>query len=286
MSFTTCPLGTPAGLTKLQIVWLCQKVRQIYLSQPALLELNPPITVCGDIHGQYHDLLRLFDIGKYPPKTNYLFLGDYVDRGCQSIETICIMFAFKISYPENFFMLRGNHECSYINRQFGFYQECITQYDANTWKMFCDVFNCLPLAAIIDDKIFCVHGGISPYLTDLQQIRAAPRPFEVPEEGLFCDLLWSDPDPEADDWDVNDRGTSYVFGEKALRTFLDKFNFDIICRAHQAVMSGYEFPFRDCQGMVTLFSAPNYCYEYRNKGAVLHVADGLFCSFTVLPPVD
>jgi serine/threonine-protein phosphatase PP1 catalytic subunit len=286
LSIKNAPLGTSARLSRVQIVWLCQKVRQIYLDQPMLLELQPPLTVCGDIHGQYLDLLRLFDTCKYPPRANYLFLGDYVDRGGQSIETICLLFAYKISFPENFFMLRGNHECAYINREFGFYDECVANYDIGLWRMFCDVFNCLPVAAIIDEKIFCVHGGISPTLKDLDEIRQIKRPAEVPEEGLLCDLLWADPDPDIDDWDVNDRGTSYVFGPEALKEFIETFDFDLVCRAHQAVMSGYEFPFPEEQGVVTVFSAPNYCYEFQNKGAVLQVGETLYCSFTVLDPVD
>jgi serine/threonine-protein phosphatase PP1 catalytic subunit len=286
IAIKNAPFGTPARLSRTQIVYLCQKVRQIYLSQPVLLELQPPLTICGDTHGQYQDLLRLFDVCKFPPRTNYLFLGDYVDRGGQSIETICLLFAFKISYPENFFMLRGNHECSYINRQFGFYDECIASYDVSLWRMFCDVFSCLPVAAVIDDKIFCVHGGISPSLTDLDQIRNIERPLEIPEDGLLCDLLWADPDPEAEDWDVNDRGTSYVFGASVLDDFLRRFGFDLVCRAHQAVMDGYDFPFEKCQGIVTVFSVPNYCYEFQNKGAVLQVAESLACSFIVLDPVD
>jgi serine/threonine-protein phosphatase PP1 catalytic subunit len=286
LSIKKSPLGTSALLPKAQIVWLCQKVREIYLAQPMLLELHPPITVCGDIHGQYHDLLRLFDRCKSPPRANYLFLGDYVDRGRQSIETICLLFAYKISYPENFFMLRGNHECAYINREFGFYDECVANYDIGVWRLFCDVFNCLPVAAVIDDKIFCVHGGISPALKTLDDIRGIKRPTEVPEEGLLCDLLWSDPDPETDDWDVNERGTSVVFGGDALYDFLESFNFDLVVRAHQAVMTGFEFPFPEDQGLVTVFSAPNYCDEFRNKGAVLHIGDTLYWSFTVLDPFD
>ena len=277
--------GTSAGLTVPEIIWLCQTVRQIFLDQPILLELQPPITICGDTHGQYHDTLRLFEVCKYPPNTNYLFLGDYVDRGCQSIENICLLFAFKIRYPENFFLLRGNHECSYINRQFGFYEECTQFYNANIWRIFCDVFNCLPVAAIIDDKIFCVHGGISPELKSLDDIREIKRPTEIPEEGILCDLLWADPDSEVDDWADNDRGTSVVFGAKPLQDFLKKFKFDLVCRAHQAVMGGYEFPFPDEQGIVTLFSAPNYCYEYDNKGGMLQVDENLYCSFTVLDPI-
>jgi serine/threonine-protein phosphatase PP1 catalytic subunit len=183
-------------------------------------------------------------------------------------------------------MLRGNHECSYINREFGFYEGWVANYDVGLWRVFCDVFNCLPVAAIIDEKIFCVHGGISPTLKSLDEIRQIHQPVEVPEEGLLCDLLWSDPDPDVDDWDINDCGTSYIFGTAALQEFLDTFDFDLVCRAHQAVMGGYEFPFLEEQGIVTVFSAPNYCYEFQNKGAVLQVGETLYCSFTVMEPVD
>jgi serine/threonine-protein phosphatase PP1 catalytic subunit len=173
-----------------------------------------------------------------------------------------------------------------MNRTFGFYSECLRYYNFQIWRMFCDVFNCLPIAAIIDDKIFCVHGGISPSLTSLDQIRSVKRPLEVPEEGLLCDLLWSDPDPETDSWSPNSRGTSYVFGAEQVDEFLKRFDLDLICRAHQAVMNGFEFPFGGNQSLVTVFSAPNYCYEYQNKGAILQVDENLFCQFSVLEPVD
>jgi serine/threonine-protein phosphatase PP1 catalytic subunit len=286
LSLRRAPIDTPCRLQRSQVLWLCESVRKIFLSQPSLLELQTPITVCGDIHGQYKDLLHLFDMCRYPPKANYLFLGDYVDRGRQGIECVCLLFAYKISYPENFFMLRGNHECSYINREFGFYDECVAHYDVHVWTAFSSVFNCLPIAAIVEDKIFCVHGGISPDLVNLDQIRRIPRPLEVPDEGFVCDLLWSDPDPEVENWGSNDRGTSYVFGARAARDFLNRFDFDLLCRAHQAVMSGYQFPFDNDRGVVTIFSAPNYCGEYWNKGSVLHVAESLLCSFTVLEPVN
>lgn len=146
---------------------LCLKSREIFLQQPILLELEAPLKICGDIHGQYTDLLRLFEYGGFPPEANYLFLGDYVDRGKQSLETICLLLAYKIKYPENFFLLRGNHECASINRIYGFYDECKRRYNIKLWKTFTDCFNCLPIAAIIDEKIFCCHGGLSP---DLQVI--------------------------------------------------------------------------------------------------------------------
>ena len=279
------PLTVNAGLTSEEITWLCKEVRSIFMDQPILLELRPPLTVCGDTHGQYHDLLRLFDIGGIPGTTNYLFLGDYVDRGKQSIETVCLLFCYKILYPNNFFMLRGNHECSYINRLYGFYDDCIQYYTIQLWRTFGDVFNCLPIAAIIDDKIFCIHGGISPHLDSLDDIKNLQRPLEVPEEGLLCDLLWSDPNNEVDTWDDNDRGTSVCFGALPVEKFLEKFNFDLICRAHQAVMNGYEFPFFPNQTLVTIFSAPNYCYEFDNKGAILKVDENLFCTFSVIEPI-
>ena len=163
------------------------------MNQPILLEIGPNLNICGDIHGQFYDLLQLFELGGYPPDKNYLFLGDYVDRGKQSIETICILLAYKIKYPENFFLLRGNHECSSVNRVYGFFDECKRRYSIKLWKTFTDCFNCLPIAAIIDDSIFCCHGGLSPDLNFVSQIKEIIRPTDVPEYGMLCDILWSDP---------------------------------------------------------------------------------------------
>ena len=159
-----------------------------------LLRIGAPINICGDTHGQFPDLLRLFEMGKFPPASNYLFLGDYVDRAEQSIETITLLLCYKIKYPENFFLLRGNHECSSINRIYGFYDECKRRHSIKLWRKFGDVFNCLPVAAIVGEKIFCMHGGLSKELTDLNMINEIRRPCDVPDEGLLCDLLWSDPD--------------------------------------------------------------------------------------------
>ncbi|EAY11363.1 Serine/threonine protein phosphatase PP1-gamma catalytic subunit, putative [Trichomonas vaginalis G3] len=279
------PMGHIAGLTETEIQFLCKNVSDIFMEQPCLLELKAPLTIVGDIHGQYQDLLRVFDSTGYPPNSNYLFLGDYVDRGQNSIENVCLLFCYKIKYPNTFYMLRGNHECSYINRLYGFYDECIQNYSTDIWRLFCDVFNRLPIAAIIEEKIFCVHGGLSPSLNSLDEIKNIERPIEVPEEGLLCDLLWSDPNMDVDDWEDNERGTSYCFGAQQVEDFLTKFGFDLVCRAHQAIMEGYEFPFPDRQSIVTVFSAPNYCNEYMNKGAILSVSDQLFCSFTILNPM-
>lgn len=269
-------------LEEKEIVALIHLSRKVFLSQPMLLELEPPLKVCGDIHGQFIDLLRLFDYGKFPPASNYLFLGDYVDRGKQSLETISLLLAYKIKHPETFFLLRGNHEAANINRIYGFYDECKRRYNVKLWKTFTECFNCMPVAAIVDEKIFCCHGGLSPALKTFDDIRKLPRPTEVPDQGLLCDLLWSDPDNTITDWGENDRGVSFTFGPDVVSKFLDKFKLDLICRAHQVVEEGYEF-FAD-RKLVTLFSAPNYCGEFDNAGAMMSVSRSLMCSFQILRP--
>ena len=267
-------------LAEADIKFLITKTKKILLSQPIFLELESPITVCGDIHGQYPDLLKLFELGGFPPDKNYIFMGDYVDRGKQSIECICLLLCYKIKFDENFFILRGNHECGSINRIYGFFDECKRRYNVKLWKSFVDLFNCLPIAASIDDKIFIVHGGLSPELKTVEQIQKIMRPTDVPEEGLLCDILWSDPDENASGWGANDRGVSVTFNEKVLKNFLEKNELDLLCRAHQVVEDGYEF-FGN-RSLVTVFSAPNYCGEFDNSGAIMEVDEELMCSFKVM----
>lgn len=260
------------------------KAREIFLLQPSLLELSPPVKVVGDVHGQYCDLIRIFTKCGFPPQTNYLFLGDYVDRGKQSLETILLLLCYKIKYPENFFLLRGNHECANVTRVYGFYDECKRRSNIKTWKLFIDTFNTLPIAAIVADKIFCVHGGLSPVLNSLDEIRNIARPTDVPDYGLLNDLLWSDPADTMNEWEDNERGVSYVFSKVAINKFLLKFGFDLVCRAHMVVEDGYEF-FND-RTLVTVFSAPNYCGEFDNWGAVMSVSEELLCLFELLDPLD
>lgn len=197
-----------------------------------LLELAAPIKIAGDTHGQYYDLLRLFSLNGFPPEQNYLFLGDYVDRGRHSIEVMCLLMAYKIKYPENFFILRGNHETESISRLYGFYDECKRRYSIKLWKTFVDLFNCLPVAALIEDKILCMHGGISPHLENLDQIWKIKRPTDIPDSGLVTDILWSDPKPSAVKWDENERGVSITFNHQALQETLDKLDLELLCRAH------------------------------------------------------
>jgi len=277
--------GTKVKLPKdEELKQMLNTVGGIFMQQNALLDLEAPLKVVGDIHGQFYDLLRIFEYGGFPPESNYLFLGDYVDRGKNSLEVIILLFAYKIKYPENFFMLRGNHECAAITRIYGFYDECKARYSIKVWKMFCDAFNKLPFCASIDDKIFCVHGGLSPNMKSLEQINKIVRPTDVPDTGMLCDFLWADPDKDIAGWAENDRGVSFLFGPDVVTNFLNKFDFDLVVRAHQVVEDGYEF-FAKRQ-LITLFSAPNYCGEYDNAGAMLSIDETLMCSFKVLKPVQ
>jgi serine/threonine-protein phosphatase PP1 catalytic subunit len=275
--------GKMVNVAEGQLKALCSSMREIILAQNTLLEVEAPLKICGDIHGQYHDLLRLFEYGGFPPDSNYLFLGDYVDRGKQSLEVIVLLFAYKIKFSENFFCLRGNHECASITRIYGFYDECKRRYNIKLWKTFCDVFNCLPACALIDEKIICMHGGLSPEIRDMEQIRRIARPTDVPDNGLLCDLLWADPDKDISGWVESDRGVSFIFGPDVVTAFLAKQDMDLVCRAHQVVEDGYEF-FAKRQ-LITLFSAPNYCGEFDNAGAIMSIDDTLMCSFKVLKPV-
>ena len=270
-------------LLESEIRWLIIKVKAIFMEQPVFIDLDSPINICGDTHGQFYDLLRLFDYGGEPPKANYLFLGDYVDRGKNSIETISLLFAYKIRYKENFFLLRGNHESENINKIYGFFDECKRRYSVKLWKLFSDCFNSLPIAALINDKIICMHGGLSPDLTSLEQLKKIVRPTEIPDAGLLCDLLWSDPDKLSTGWGENERGVSVTFSPQVVEEFLEKHDLDLVCRAHQVVENGYEF-FANRQ-LVTLFSAPNYCGEFDNAGALMTIDETLVCSFKILKPI-
>lgn len=276
--------GTKKTCVKIEydeILYLIEESKKILLAQPVFLELEAPIKICGDIHGQFQDLLTIFESTGFPSESSYLFLGDYVDRGKNSLETICLLLAFKIKYPETFFLLRGNHECASINRIYGFFDECKRRYDGRLWRRFCECFNVLPICALIGNRILCMHGGISPDLQDFDQIRSIARPTDIPEQGLLCDLLWSDPD-NVQGWCTNDRGVSFTFGSDIVENFCDKHDIDLICRAHQVVEDGYEFFGK--QNVVTVFSAPNYCGEFTNCAAIMCVEENLQCYFYVLKP--
>ncbi len=277
--------GKPVLLSEDDLNCLVVKAKEIFAEQPMLLELEAPMQVVGDVHGQYYDLLRILEYGGSPEDQHYLFLGDYVDRGKNSIECISLLFAYKLKNPDGFSLLRGNHECASINRIYGFYDECKRRFNVKLWKSFCDAFNFMPVCALIQDRIICMHGGISPDLmtcNSFDQIRNIDRPTEVEEAGLLVDILWSDPSDKVDDWGVNDRGVSFTFGKDVVKSFLRNHDLDLICRAHQVVEDGYEF--FAARKLVTVFSAPNYG-EFDNAGAMMTINDKLCISFQVLKPL-
>lgn len=271
-------------LTVSEILFVLTNVYPIIVNEPNLLALKAPMLICGDIHGQYLDLLQLLKKGGRPPDTNYLFLGDYVDRGENSIEVVMLLFCLKIKYPNNIYFIRGNHECETVNRIYGFYDECKTRYNLDIWKKINVCLMHLPLAATINQRIFCVHGGLSPELTFIQQIDKLDRGVPIPESGILCDITWSDPDEnQTESWGKNDRGVSYLFNKQVVKEFTKRNNIDLICRAHQVVNGGYQFT---CdRKMVTIFSAPNYCKMYGNSAAVMKIGADLVCSFIILTPV-
>ena len=276
--------GKQVDLKDEEIRFLIDKSQAIIREQKMLVELEAPLHVCGDIHGQYYDLLRIFEHCGYPGEYNYLFLGDYVDRGKQSLETICLLLCYKIKYPDKVTLLRGNHESSVTNRIYGFYDECKRRYNVKLWKSFTELFNFLPVAALIDDKILCMHGGLSPDLKSINNITEIQRPTDIPDTGLLCDLLWSDPDKEATEYDENDRGVSVIFGEKVVTDFNKNNDLDLIICTLQVVDDGYEF-FANRQ-LITIFSAPNYCGEFDNSAGIMIIDDSLTCSLKVLRPVE
>ena len=261
---------------------LCYLAREVFLQQPMLVETTAPLVICGDTHGQFYDLLKIFEVCGFPPNKRYLFLGDYVDRADQSIETICLLLCYKIKFPTDFYLLRGNHEDSSINRIYGFYDECKRRYTPRLWKTFAGVFNCMPVSALVEQQILCMHGGISPELYDLQQINKIERPSCTPDYGLMCDLLWADPDVDVTGWAESDRGVSFVFGYQVIKEFNKQFDLSLIVRGHQVVEDGYEFHAN--RNLVTVFSAPNYCGEFDNAGGIMTIDEEMVCSFKIIKP--
>jgi len=269
-------------LSEKECVSLCEKAKEVLCVESNVSPVRAPVTVCGDIHGQFYDLKELFRIGGYPPETNYLFLGDYVDRGFHSLETATLMLLYKIRYRDRITLLRGNHESRQITQVYGFYDECLRKYSSpNVWKAFVSAFDYLPLTALIENQIFCQHGGLSPTIDTLDNVRSLDRFQEIPHEGPMCDLLWSDPDDRTG-WGISPRGAGYTFGADISEQFNHNNGLKLIARAHQLVMEGYNW----ChdRNVVTIFSAPNYCYRCGNQGAIMEIDEHLKYTFLQYDP--
>jgi len=258
---------------------LCSRAREILVEESNVQRVDPPVTICGDVHGQFYDLKELFKHGDDCPQTNYLFMGDFVDRGFYSVETFLLLLALKVRYPDRITLIRGNHESRQITQVYGFYDECVRKFGTvNVWRYCTEIFDYLSLSAIISDTLFCVHGGLSPTISCLDEIRALDRKQEVPHDGPMCDLLWSDPE-EIEDWGVSPRGAGYLFGPEVVKRWNVVNNISLIARAHQLVMEGYKYMFGDT--LVTVWSAPNYCYRCGNIAAILELDEDLNRAFKI-----
>ncbi|KAK8146193.1 sporulation-induced protein [Beauveria asiatica] len=336
---------------------LCEKVKEILMEESNIQPVCTPVTVCGDIHGQFYDLLELFRVAGgmpgesnvQPPQTStavitsqdleppeitnpkllkklkssnndatdndsgdntspgteaaagsadvnstvlssqsaqtrFIFLGDFVDRGYFSLETFTLLMCLKAKYPDRIVLVRGNHESRQITQVYGFYEECQQKYgNASVWKACCHVFDFLVLAAIVDGEVLCVHGGLSPEIRTIDQIRVVARAQEIPHEGAFCDLVWSDPE-EVETWAISPRGAGWLFGDKVATEFNHVNGLKLIARAHQLVNEGYKYHFSE-NSVVTVWSAPNYCYRCGNVASIMTVDKDLDPRFSIFSAV-
>ncbi|KAH0579589.1 Serine/threonine-protein phosphatase 6 catalytic subunit [Termitomyces sp. 'cryptogamus'] len=262
----------PQPLPESSLKTLCAHVRTLLIEESNIQPVSSPVTICGDIHGQFWDLRELLRRGGMVPGTSYVFMGDFVDRGHYSLETVSLLLALKARYPDRVTLLRGNHESRQITQVYGFYDECQQKYgSAAAWRTCCSVFDYLNVAAIIDGTVLCVHGGLSPDIRTLDQIRVLSRGQEIPHEGAFCDLMWSDPD-EVENWAVSPRGAGWLFGGVVTQQFNHINDLSLIARAHQLVQEGYKYMFDE--QLVTVWSAPNYCYRCGNLASMLELGAG------------
>ena len=280
--------------TVMQILFLMmQSVRR----ENNIVLLESPIVVVGDIHGQLYDLVSLFTKSglvkskgnnydfQCEPERNYLFLGDYVDRGYQSLNTFLFLATLKLQHPHKFTLIRGNHESRQVSMTYGFYAEIVANYGhAKIWSMCNDLFDLLPISALIDGKFFCVHGGLSPDAPLVEYISEIERKDEVPTEGLMADLLWSDPIEDLDQWRRNNRGAGFLFGPNNYTNFTRLNNLSLIIRSHQLCMDGYQKFYKKSTDpdtpvekidknvrLLTVWSAPNYAYHDNNKATFLEI---------------
>ena len=268
-----CSGESTANLTEEEIKFLIEKSKEIFLAQPTLLNIKAPITVCGDIRGNLKSLKKVFEISGDTKDKSFIFLGNYVNRGNNSLECLCLLLAYKIKYRDTFYLLRGHYDDGQLSKNYGFYQECQEKTSENIYEQIALLLNCIPLAAVLDNKIFFVHGGISPKLNSLEQIRAIQRPIVVPKEGLVCDLIWSDPDKDMkDDWAESSRGAGKFFSEKPLVDFLEKNHFTMLCRGHTVINEGYDYLWD--KKLLTVFSSAKFC-KCEGKGAIMEIDSNL-----------
>jgi serine/threonine-protein phosphatase 6 catalytic subunit len=276
---------------------ICRQLKTVLLQEDAVPEVSAPATLVGDLHGQYYDLLELLRLGGSPTSTNYVFLGDYVDRGYNSVETWQLLVLLKLKYPQHVTLLRGNHESRQVSQVYGLYDEIMRKYgNPALWRDLTDSFDFLPLAAVVGGEIFCVHGGLSPDISHIDQIRQIDRVAELPNEGQCADLMWSDPEDIAD-WATNPRGAGFVFGVNPVKQFLHLNKLSLVARAHQLVQEGFKYNFTEAQDLasvngakegllVTVWSAPNYCYRCGNVASIMRLDKDMNRDFKIFKETD
>lgn len=248
-----------------------------------VIHVQSPLSVCGDVHGDFSNVLEIFDIFGKPPDGRYLFLGDYVDRGDKSVETVMLLLCYKVKYPNDVFLIRGNHETIRPTITFGFYTEILTRYgDFSIWKSFMEVFKCLPLAAVIDGKLFCVHGGLCPTFSNISDLEFVDRFLEEPVNGLIRDVLWSDPF-DGNGFETSPRQAGYRWGQDVSKKFVHENNIDMIVRGHQQKPGGFQISHGDT--VCTVFSTPNYVNRF-SEAAVLEVISPKERELTRFRPVQ
>ncbi|CBZ30534.1 protein serine/threonine phosphatase, putativee [Leishmania mexicana MHOM/GT/2001/U1103] len=280
-------LVQPLEMKEMQL--LLRTAVNLLIEESNVQVVHLPVTICGDIHGQFLDLLRLFEVaGEIRRETgsmNYIFLGDLVDRGRNSVEVLTFLLIMKLKYPHKITLIRGNHETRQVTTMYGFYDECAEKYGTvEIWKLCTEVFDCMPIAALIEGKSLCIHGGLSPEIRAVDQIRLLNRRQEIPNEGPFSDLVWSDPE-NVDGWVVSQRGAGFLFGASVAQEFIHRNRLNLIARAHQLVHEGFKYHF-DEEYLCTVWSAPNYCYRCGNLASVLRIYGDHSREFVVFKEVE
>ncbi|KAM7541039.1 hypothetical protein Aperf_G00000038930 [Anoplocephala perfoliata] len=292
--------GKFAQMSESELVHLCSVMPDILMEDPIVMDINlsTPLYIVGDIYGQFGDLLRIFMLLGYPPEKRYLFLGNYINRGNRSIETLALLYSLKLRFPKHIYLLRGNHECQHISRRYGFFDECLKRFNRRLWRSFVSTFNYLPLIAIIEEKIFCCHSGMSPSVqhsgvSNLQEFRdyvakLTPRPTEVHTSILMTHYTWSEPDPETDGWEQNPAGLAYLYGPSVVKDFCERLGIQQIIRSNEFLEKGYEF-FCD-ERLLSIFSVPNFLGTFTNDGAIVEVSmdptsSKFICRIKLIKPI-
>ena len=256
------------------ITKLCSETKEKLMKEKNIIEVKQPAYIVGDIHGNLHDLLKIFSIQGYPPKVKYVFLGDYVDRGEYSVEVITLLFSLHCLYPEHVTLIRGNHEFRHVNSNYGFYESTTAIYeDDDVWREFNDAFDYLPIAAIINRKIFCIHAGISNENNIVQKIESIKRPLYDFNDEFVSDILWSDPDKNVEEFELSKRGAGKIFGMKPLKRFLKENSFYVLIRGHQCVPNGVQTMFNN--KLITVFSSSRYAPSLDNDCGFLEITDDM-----------